>query len=124
MRLTEEEVNLAKAGDEIAISKLIETYEFMVKSPVYDAVLTILITTDSWCKEIRNERPAILGEQDSNDKAIERVRKFMLDLPQHALDCQKLQATLTGDDIKQLQHDRKIAEAGDRAFPTLNGDRK
>lgn len=123
MRLKEEELAAAKSGDKKAIEKLIETYEFMVKSPVYDAVLTILVTTDSWCKEIRDERPAILGEADSNDKAIERCRKFMLDLPQHAADCQKLQATLTGDDVKQLQHDRKIAESGDRAFPATSGSR-
>ena len=124
MRLSDDEVARAKAGDKTAIAKLIETYEFMVKSPVYDAVLTILVTTDSWCKEIRLEQPKILGQGEENDKGIERCRKFMLDLPQHATDCLKLQATLTGDDIKKLQHDRKIAEAGDRAFQTLEDYKK
>lgn len=123
MRLKEEELAAAKSGDKKAIEKLIETYEFMVKSPAYDAVLTILMTVDGWCEEIRTEKPSILIGKDENVKAVQLVQKLMLDLPQIVADCQKLQATLTGDDVKQLQHDRKIAESGDRAFPATSGSR-
>jgi len=123
VRLKEEEITLAKEGDERAIAKLIEVYEFMIKSPAYDAVLTILMTVDGWCEEIRTEKPSILIGKDENVKAVQLVQKLMLDLPQIVADCQKLQATLTGDDVIKLQHDRKIAESGDRAFPSITGSR-
>lgn len=124
MRLSDEEISLVKARDDKTIEKLLELYLYMVKSPVYDAVLTLRVTVDSWCKEVLDEKPKILGgkkDDDANDKAIERVRKMLLDLPQLVLECEKLQAKLTGDDIVKLQQDNRIKDGGDRAFGKSNG---
>lgn len=122
MRLTEEEINLAKSGDAKSIQRLIDQYLYMIKSPAYDAVLTLRVTIGNWTKEILEEEPSILGLPDGldettiQDKAIERVRKILLDLPQLVNDCEALQAKLTGDDLQKLNTDRRIKEGEDRPF--------
>lgn len=96
----------------------------MIKSPAYDAVLTLRVTIGNWTKEILDEEPSILGlpmtgEPDEitiQDKAIERVRKILLDLPQLVNDCEALQAKLTGDDLIKLNTDKRIKEGEDRPF--------
>lgn len=127
MRLSEEEVSLVKSRDEKAIEKLLELYLYMVKSPVYEAVLTLRVTIDNWCDEITTKRPSIIGsdkEIDSTIKEVEMVRKLLLDLPQLVLDCEKLQAKLTGDDLQKLQQDKRIKEGEDIAFKVRTNPNK
>lgn len=119
MRLSEEDIALVKQRDEKAIEKLLEVYQYMIKSPVYEATLTLLVTINNWCDEITTKRPSIIGsdkEIDSTIKEVEMVRKLLLDLPQLVIDCEKLQAKLTGDDLVQLQQDKRIKEGEDRPF--------
>lgn len=121
MRLSEEEIGLVTSGDQKTIQKLLDQYLYMVKSPVYEVVLTLRRTIDNWCGEIVEKQPSIIGsdrELDSKIKEVEMVRKLLLDLPQLVLDCEKLQAKLTGDDLVNLQQDKRIKEGEDRPFKT------
>lgn len=116
MRLSEEEIDLALQGNKDAVKKLAAGYRAMLKSPLYDAVLTRLIVFETWDSEIRKKRPDILGDEESNDKAIERVRKYLIDQPDLVEATEKMQSKLSGEQKEQIQRDKRIKKGEDRAF--------
>jgi hypothetical protein len=116
VRLSEEEIDLALQGNKDAVKKLAAGYRAMLKSPLYDAVLTRLIVFETWDSEIRKKRPDILGDEESNDKAIERVRKYLIDQPDLVEATEKMQSKLSGEQKEQIQRDKRIKKGEDRAF--------
>jgi hypothetical protein len=116
VRLSEEELALAEQGDQLAIKKVVASYRAMLKSPLYDAVLTRLIVFDTWDSEIREKKPDILGNEESNDKAIERVRKYLIDQPSLVEATEKMQEKLSGEQKEQIQRDKRVKKGEDRAF--------
>lgn len=119
MRLSEETISLADSGDQDAIKEVINAYKLITKSPLYDAVITRLVLFSNWNEEIVNEIPKILGSGDENDKGIERCRKYMIDQPDLVKATEEMQSRLTGEEVDNLNNDKRIVRGKDRAFNTL-----
>ncbi len=136
MRINEADIKHLRTSTDEGIKLLLDFYDFVSKDQDYESYVARVVTIDTWNDNLIKAKVPIVSfqsvefsidsegisekeiakEEAKRDKEVDRVLKFLEKQPILLDGTREIRARLTGDDMKKLKTDKRLAESKDLAF--------
>lgn len=119
MKVDQKVIARLKLSTDPDVQKMVEFFEFVQDSEVYESYVTLKMYQRKWNKELNEKHVDLINtgkNADVHDKAVDRARSYFKEMLETLKSLQAMKAMMMNEDLEKIKEDKRLKDSTDIAF--------